>query len=40
MAHLGIFRFEIVSIVLIPLATAVVLAGFEGVYRLQRHRRP
>ena len=39
MANAGIFQFEIVSIILIPVATAVVLAGLEGLRRL-RDRRP
>jgi hypothetical protein len=39
MSKLGIFRFELVSIALIPLATTLVLAGFEGLRRIQRYRR-
>jgi hypothetical protein len=39
MSKIGLFRFELVSIALIPLATALVLAGFECIRRLQRHRR-
>ncbi len=39
MSKIGLFRFELVSIALIPLATALVLAGFEYIRRLQRHRR-
>lgn len=40
MSKLGIFRFEIVSLALIPLATGLVLAGFEGLRRIQRHLHP
>jgi hypothetical protein len=39
MSKLGVFRYEIVSIALIPLATGLVLAGFEGLRFIQRHRR-
>jgi hypothetical protein len=38
MSKIGLFRFELVSIALIPLATALVLVGFECIRRLQRHR--